>query len=347
MCLTELEKDLIDISEWIKKMEFGGAKILITGSTGLIGSLLIRAIGVYNSVYQDQITVFAMARNKEKVAKQFEKYLQKDWLEFLYQDICDSIAIDNDVDYIIHTANSTNSKYFMTNPVEVIQSIYLGTRQVLEIAREKKIKGCVYLSSMEVFGQVYKEERSKENELGYIDIKNVRSCYSEGKRMAECMCKAYAEEYGVPVRIARLAQTFGPGIQLEDNRVFAQFARSIINQNDLVLHTEGNSLGNYCYTADAIKAILLLLKKGGYGEPYNVVNEDTTISIRDMAKMVVDKFSNGNSKVIFDIPLENKYGYAADTKLKLSGKKINSLGWIPQVGLEEAYRRMINDMLKG
>ena len=83
MCLTELEKDLIDISEWIKKMEFGGAKILITGSTGLIGSLLIRAIGVYNSVYQDQITVFAMARNKEKVAKQFEKYLQKDWLEFL------------------------------------------------------------------------------------------------------------------------------------------------------------------------------------------------------------------------------------------------------------------------
>ena len=187
----------------------------------------------------------------------------------------------------------------------------------------------------------------QEKDLGYIDILNVRSSYSEGKRIAECLCASYCDEYGVPVKIARLAQTFGAGILQQDNRVYAQFARSVLNKRDIVLHTEGKSYGNYCYTTDAIRALILLLNKGENGQAYNVCNEETTTTIADMAKMVNQEFGDGSIKVIFDIPKDQKtYGYAPDVKMCLSSEKLRMLGWIPQYSLSQMYERMIAYMLE-
>ena len=175
----------------------------------------------------------------------------------------------------------------------------------------------------------------------------MRSSYSEGKRIAECLCASYCDEYGVPVKIARLAQTFGAGILQQDNRVYAQFARSVLNKRDIVLHTEGKSYGNYCYTTDAIRALILLLNKGENGQAYNVCNEETTTTIADMAKMVNQEFGDGSIKVIFDIPKDQKtYGYAPDVKMCLSSEKLRMLGWIPQYSLSQMYERMIAYMLE-
>lgn len=345
MISKELEIDFQEISQYLKELNLGGCTIMITGATGLIASVLIKSIVLYNSISERKIYVIALARNPRKMEMVYEDYLNNDdfttHVKFIYQDICEKISENIEVDYIIHTANSTNSKFFMSNPVEVIESIYTGTKNVLEFAKNGLVKGMTYLSSMEVFGQVYKDERVTEEELGYLDIQNVRSCYSEGKRLAECMCKSYAEEYDVPVKMARLAQTFGAGVSQNDNRVFAQFAKSAIQGENIVLHTKGASIGNYCYTTDAIRAILLLLVSGENGDVYTVVNEETTTTIFDMANMVASKFSNNKSQVIFDIPQDNLYGYAPETKLKLSSKKLNNLGWTAKVGLEEAYRRML------
>lgn len=159
--------------------------------------------------------------------------------------------------------------------------------------------------------------------------------------MAELLCKSYAMEYNVPVKIARLAQTFGAGVMKNENRVFAQFARSAIRGENIILHTSGTSMGNYCYTTDVIRAIILLLKKGENGDVYTVVNEETTRKIVDMAQMVANEFSDGKSKVVFDIPEGNEYGYAPDTQMRLSAEKIKKIGWEPEVPLKEMYRRMI------
>lgn len=331
MKMDYLKEDLSVLAPTVKCFE--GSTVLVTGATGLIGSLCVKALQQNGG-----FSVVGLARNREKVNNLFDN---RKGVEFVYQDIVDPIPDSIDCDYIIHTANSTTSKYFITNPVEVMDSIYSGTKQVLEYARKHKVKGVVYLSSMEVFGVVDSNQRVHENELGKLDIQNVRSCYSEGKRHAELLCKSYAEEYGVPVKIARLAQTFGAGVPKTDNRVFAQFVRSAIKGVDIVLHTSGQSIGNYCYTRDVVKAILFLLKRGTPGDVYTVVNEDTTMSIADMAKMVADKFSDGRSKVVFDIPKGNQYGYAPETKLRLSSEKLRFLGWQPEIGLEEMYRRMI------
>lgn len=138
-----------------------------------------------------------------------------------------------------------------------------------------------------------KTDKVDENDCGIIDIMNARSCYPMGKRMAENLCFNYFYQYGLPVKIARLAQTFGAGILETDNRVFAQFARSVINKKNIVLHTDGSSIGNYCYSADAILGLILILLNGTNGQAYNVVNEESTMTIRQMAELVATRVAGG------------------------------------------------------
>jgi nucleoside-diphosphate-sugar epimerase len=163
-----------------------------------------------------------------------------------------------------------------------------------------------------------------------------------GKRMAENLCFNYFYQYGLPVKIARLAQTFGAGVPETDNRVFAQFARSAISKENIILHTDGSSVGNYCYSADAILGLIFILLKGANGEAYNVVNEELTMTIKQMAEFVAATVAEGSISVRYEIPESNIYGYAAATKNRLSSKKLCSLGWKPRYGMEEIYRRMID-----
>ncbi len=348
-----LEEDLIQLAAYIDGTALPNHSVLVTGGTGLIGSVIVKALHKYNALYpHKKIGICVMARNEEKALAVFQKEFsslseaEKQGVRFIFQDICTPIKEKIECDYIIHTANPTESKYFITHSVETMDSIYTGTKNMLEYAQRASVKGMVYLSSMEVFGSVSAEHRIAEEELGTVDLQKVRSCYPEGKRLAECMCKCYAEEYGVNVKIARLAQTFGAGVFTTENRVFAQFARSAVRGEDIVLHTTGESMGNYCYIADAVRAILLLLEKGESGEAYTVVNEEMTMQIRDMAKLVIEEFANGKSQLVFDIPQSNVYGYAAPTKMRLSGEKLRALGWEPAVGMVEAYRRMLPDLLE-
>ena len=229
-------------------------------------------------------------------------------------------------------------------PVETLLISVEGTKNILNFAQEKKCASVVYISSMEVYGAFNESKEVREENLGYIDHLKVRSNYPESKRLCENMCVAYYTEFGVPVKIARLAQTFGAGILPGENRVFAQFARSAMQGKDIVLHTKGQSEGNYCYTRDCITGLLTILLKGTNAEAYNVSNPRTHTTIAEMANLVAEKIADGKIKVVFDIPEDNTFGYAADTKMKLNSDKLQALGWKPEVGLEEAYRRMMGEL---
>lgn len=311
-------------------------KYLITGATGYIGSLITEYL------IQQGNKVVVIIRNVEKLNP-----LLKEKVEIIIADIRDTVTMEHIVgqyDYIIHCAAPTRSTYMISNPVEVADSIVNGTQNILQIAKRSNVKGMVYLSSMEVYGQINCSNGRKvsENELGEINITNIRSCYPLAKRMAEHYCSLYYNEYGVPVKVARLAQTFGRGGSTEDNRVFAQFAKAVCNQRDIVLHTKGNSVGNYCDVDDAISGILYLLKHGEAGQAYNIVNEANTMTIHEMAEMVAEKIASGKIQVVFDIPKDNIYGYAPVTGLRLSGAKMKALGWEAKICLEEMYQKLIN-----
>lgn len=320
--------------------------ILVTGATGLIGSQIVKALLCCNRTKNTNIRILALVRDLRKANYLYGPMLNDLNFELIHRDILKPLNINKNLDYIIHAASVTSSKDFVTKPVETIETIVIGTKNILELAKIKKVKGLVYLSSMEVFGITNTDLKSiKENDLGYIDILSVRSSYSESKRMAETLCISYKEEYKVPIKIARLAQTFGPGISYEENRIFAQIARNVINSEDIILHTNGESIGNYCYTRDSVIGILMLITRGKSGEAYIISNENSTISIKDMANMVAEKLTNNKISVVFDIPESSlAYGYAPNTTMRLNPNKMKSLGWKAEISIEESFRRMISSM---
>lgn len=321
-------------------------RYLVTGATGFIGSMIVKQLLQQENENGNQTHITIISRDLNKAKAMFD--IRK--LDIIHADITDSKAMEaitEEFDYIIHCAAETKSAQMINKPVETAEVIVNGTKNILEVARRCNVKSMVYLSSMEVYGQVPDTgERITEDVMGSVDILCERSCYPLGKRMAENLCFSYHKEYDIPVKMVRLALTFGTGILPGENRVHAQFANAVRHNKDIVLHTPGNSVGNYCGSEDAVEAILLLLTKGQDGDAYNIANEAATMTIFEMAKLVADKVANGKIKVVFDIPKdsERQLGYAAATGLRLSTAKIRSLGWNPKTSLEDMYHNMIQWM---
>jgi len=282
---------------------FENKTFFVTGATGLLGSILIKSLLAKNK----KIRIIALARKPAAMES-------KD-LSFIYGDVAEKLKIDEPIDYIVHGANPTASKEFIDHPVETIKTIYGGTLNTLELAREKNVKGYLYLSSMEVYTD--------------MNTTSPRSSYPESKRLAENLCASYFHEYKVNAKIARLAQTFGADIDTQnDNRVFAQFARAAKEKRDIVLRTKGDTVRSYCYTTDAITAMLWILAKGKSGEFYDVASKVPPTSIHNMAKCF--------GKVVFDIAESaEKLGYPPAKEIILDTAKLESLGWEPDKSIEE------------
>lgn len=330
-----LDEDIAQIAadnniDW-KRLK--NSTILVTGATGLIGSLCIRVLLSLDF----PVRVFALVRDRKKAEAVFG-----DRIGYLTGDVRTQADYDVDPDYIIHCASVTKSKTMVDAPVDTLDISYTGTMSILRFAQKKNVKSLVYVSSMEAYGVTDETQNPvTEKELGYLDLTAARTSYSEGKRAAECLCSAFFHQYGLPVKIARLALTMGPGIPMSDNRVSMQFAKSAVYHTDIVLHTAGGSLSNFCYTSDCIRGLFTVLLKGASGEIYNICNDKETRSIREIAQLVAEKVADGSIKVLFDIPESNIFGYAPDAVLKLSSQKIMKLGWNPKVNLEDAYHRLV------
>lgn len=317
-------------------------RIFVTGGTGLIGSTLISALLYADKIKGLNLKIVALVRNLEKAKQQFVEQREfSDALTFVTGTVENFSNTNLSIDYIVHGASPTASDFFITNPVETINIAVLGTNNMLEIARQKKVKGFVYLSSMEVYGAPCTDNVIEETQGTTVDTMAVRSCYPEAKRLCESLCASYASEYKVPAMAIRLAQTFGPGVQSEDKRVFAEFAHCAIEKRNIVLQTAGTSKRCYLYTADAVTAILTILLSGQYGEVYNAANDKTYCSIVEMAQLVADNIGQNKIKVIVPTNGKHEQKFPPPHKLNLSIKKLKKLGWEPSINLETMYLRMM------
>ena len=338
-----LKEDLKEIcdNDQIDWEQFRNSSILITGSTGLIGSLITKSFCMKNDLEKLNTKLYLVVRNIEKAMR---IYGLRDEITYIESAVEDFNGINKKVDYIIHAASPTKSKFFINNPVETINSAVIGTKKVLDFARASQVKSMVYLSSMEMYGTL-DSENVTEDMLGYINSLDVRSSYSEGKRLCELYCYSYCKEFGVPVKIGRIAQTFGPGISKEENRVYKSFADSILDKRDIILKSTGETKINYSYTTDTVSGLLYVLQNGQNAEAYNIVGDKTNMTILDSANWLAEQYGEGMVNVRIEIPQENA-GFAPKNTMVLSNQKIKELGWLSKHSIKDGYDRLLKYMIE-
>lgn len=314
-------------------------RVLVTGATGLVGAALVRKFAA------DGCAVVAAVRNAAKAEAMFAATPGVAVVRWDVTEPADAAALatGGKVDWFVHAASETASRAFVERPVETIRSVVRGTENALEAAAALGVESMVFLSTMEVYG-IPGAGKVAEDGYGFLDPTSVRSSYPEAKRLAECLCAAYAKERGVPVKIARLTQTFGEGVEYGDGRVFAAFARAILERRDIVLKTDGSTARSYCYLGDAADAIAILLERGENATPYTIANEATFCTIREMAEALCAAHPESGSRVRFDFSGADAMGFAPPFRMDLDCSRMRSLGWAPKVGLMEMFDRMMAGM---
>ena len=320
--------------------ELNNKRILITGASGMIGSTLIRMLLEYSREEQANIQIVGIGRNRETAKEQLKDMMDVTEFSYVSADINSPLENMGSFDYMIHCASNTHPRQYSTEPIGIIMTNVLGTKNLLDYAAEHGTKRFVFLSSVEIYGENRGDvENFSEDYLGYIDCNTLRSGYPEGKRLGESMCNAYAKEKGIDFVIPRLSRTYGPSLLGTDSKAISQFIHKAVSGEDIILKSKGNQLFSYTYSEDAAAAILFIMLKGNSGEAYNVSDAESVITLADLAQILADI---GGTKVIFELPDEvEKAGYSTATKAVLDATKLESLGWSARVHMREGLERTV------
>lgn len=317
--------------------ELESANILITGATGLIGSVLIDVLMLR---FDEKCQVFASGRSENRLKKRFADYVGRPNFHLIRYDVTEPLESETDFHVIIDAASGASPQLYSTDPVGVMRANFLGVDNLLSYGVSHKLKRFLYISSGEIYGEGG-EEKITEDYSGYVNCASVRACYPSCKRAAETLCESYARQFGVDVRIARPCHVYGPNFTETDKRVYAQFIRNVLNNEDIVLKSDGSQFRSWCYVVDCVSALLYILLKGESGEAYNVADESSNISIRELAEMVA---AIGNKKVVFEIPeILEKEGFNVVKKSIFSTGKLNELGWAVSGTMKEKMKKTIDE----
>lgn len=321
-----------------------GKTIMISGATGMIGSLIVDLLMHFNETSGTcNIRIIALGRNWKKAEVRFGSYFNSSSFLFYECDITTPLKnIDEKVDYIIHAASTTHPLAYSTEPVGTVTSNVLGTMNLLNYGTVHGLKRFIFLSSVEVYGENRGDvDRFDENYCGYINCNTLRAGYPESKRLCEALCQAYRKEKGVEIVIPRLARSFGPTMLMSDTKAISQFIKKGIAGEDIVLKSEGKQLYTYTYAADAASGIVACLLNGADGEAYNISDEANEIILKDLASLIAEEC---NVKVVFELPdSTEKAGYSTATKAIMDSSRIKmELGWKCIYSLNCAISRTVN-----
>lgn len=322
------------------------SSVLVTGAYGMLASYLAYfMIFLCENNYVSNLHIVAQGRNENKMKDRFGRYFDKEYFEYVSDDICEPINYKGKIDYVIHAASLASPQYYGTNPVDVLKPNSLGTYYLLELAKEKSVKSFLFFSSGDVYGYLpEREEMYTEEDCGKIDSMNLRSCYGESKRMGENMCVSFFNQFGVPAKVVRIAHTYGPTLDLiNDKRMFAEFVKNIVNDEDIEMKSDGMAERMLCYIADATDAFLKILKYGENGKAYNMYNNSNPVKIKDLAEMLVGLYPEKKLKVKYCFR-EEKDSYVESPVKKspvMSTEALELLGWNSKYDLKNGFSRTI------
>lgn len=322
---------------------FAGKTVLVAGAAGFLAAYVVETLLRLNETRGlEPVRVIALVRQAEAAQRRFAQYQGREDLRFLYQDVCEPLALKDPVHFILHAASPATPRAFGKDPLGTFDANVLGTRNLLERAAHDGVEGFLFLSSGEVYGlgndQIIP---THEDAFGYLDPALVRACYGEGKRAGETLCACFAAQRGVPATMARIFHTYGPGMPLGDGRVFTDFVADVLVGRDLVMRSDGQASRAFCYLADAVEGFFTILLKGTSGKAYNVGNDQAELKIRDLADLLVSLEPDQGLQVRKEGQVDGTYLPSPIQRGCPDVGRLRDLGWMPRVAPEEGFRRTI------
>ncbi len=331
-----------------------GQRLLITGGAGFLGFYLVQTVLAWN--------IGAEHRRRIHLTV-YDNYVRgvPGWLLKVEADPCITL-VRHDVttplpkaipefDYIMHAASIASPTYYRKYPIETMDANVNGLRSLLEYVRARKdgskpVAGFLFFSSSEIYGDPDPENiPTPEEYRGNVSCTGPRACYDEAKRYGETLCANFARHYGLPIKVARPFNNYGPGLKISDRRVIPDFARDIVAARDIVMLSDGMPRRTFCYVADAVVGYYKILVKGRPGESYNIGVESPEISIADLAQRLVS-IARGlwgyGGKVIRQPSSDRDYLVDNPNRRCPSIAKARAeLGYDPSISLDEGLRRLL------
>jgi len=318
------------------------SSVLISGATGLIGSFLIDVLMWRNTYKKSNCKIFAMGRSVEKARKRFAYCIDSPFFYFVSHDINEPLQGKSDeaIDFILHLASNTHPVAYATDPIGTITTNIIGLKNMLDFSVQHHAKRFAFASSNEIYGENRgDQELFDEHYCGYIDCNTLRAGYPESKRCGEALCQAYMNQKSLDVVIPRFTRSYGPTMLKSDTKAISQFIKKAVAGENIILKSAGNQYYSYTYMADAVSGLLTVLLLGKKGEAYNIANQGSDITLKNLAEILANI---AGTKVIFEIPdAIEKAGYSKSTKARLDGKKIQEFHWKPFYVIKTGLYRTI------
>jgi nucleoside-diphosphate-sugar epimerase len=266
-----------------------GQRLLITGGAGFLGYYLVQSILHANRELSDfaPIEVHVHDNFMRGVPSWLTALGRDPLLVVTKRDVIEPLPNDGvDFDYIVHGASVASPIYYRLHPIETMDANVSGIRNLLDYCKQRagKVRGLLFFSSSEIYGDPSPNFiPTPETYRGYVSCTGPRACYDESKRYGETLCVNYARQYKTPVTIARPFNNYGPGLKITDRRALPDFARNVLNGQDINLYSNGRATRTFCYVADAIVGYYKILALGIGGEAYNIGVEAPEIKINELA----------------------------------------------------------------
>lgn len=301
--------------------------ILVAGGAGFIGSNLCKYLLDKNN------KVLCLDNLYTGKLKNIEELLKNKNFLYIYHDIITRIDIKQNIDEIYHLACPASPEKYQKNPIYTSEINFKGTQNLLELAKEKKAK-FLLASTSEIYGDPLISPQ-KESYRGNVNTVGIRSCYDEGKRIAETLTMDYHRTYNLDTKIARIFNTYGEKMDKNDGRVVTNFIKQMLNNEDITIYGDGNQTRSFCYISDQIEGLTKLMD-ADYNNPVNIGNT-REITINKLVVILYKLIPDTKSKIINKLlPLDDPTNRCPDLNI---AKKI--LNWTPKVALELGLQKTI------
>ena len=331
--------------------KMSGKKILITGGAGFLGYYLVQSIIHWNNKKKpsEKIHLTVVDNFRRGAPKWISNLENCEAFKLFSHDV--TVPLPKNMpnfNFIIHAASIASPIFYRKYPIETMDANINGLRHLLDysVVNKMNIEGFLFFSTSEIYGDPdEKNIPTSEEYRGNVSCIGPRACYDESKRYGETLCINYAQQYNLPIGIARPFNNYGPGLNIDDGRVIPDFAKCIINQNDIVIFSDGRPTRTFCYIADAIIGYFKILIHAEPGEMFNIGIEKPEISINELADLMVNiskKLFGYEGNLINEISSDKEYLTDNPNRRCPSIKKAKEkIGFEPKITLEDGLERSL------